>query len=138
MKIKAYYEKINNINIESWTVQKLKNFLENKNTDISFTDFAKRFIDKMINDGRDNTAVCYDNSAKSLSRYMKKENIFFNELTSKVIQGGIDSLRNSLQAKSMYPAHVKTIFNAVLLEYNDYDFNVIQIRVNPFVRIILK
>ena len=87
LKIKSYYEKINNLNIESWTVRKLKKYLENKNTDISFTDFAKRFIDKMKNDGRDNTAVCYDNSVKSLSKYMKKENIFFNDLTSKVIVG---------------------------------------------------
>ena len=133
--IKSFYDRINDLNIEKWTVQKLKNFLENKNTDISFTDFAKRFINKMKNDGRDNSAGCYERAVNSLSRYMEKDNIFFNDMTSKVIVGWIDSMRNSLRKKSMYPAHIKTIFNAGLLEYNDYDFNVIQIRVNPFVRI---
>jgi len=133
--IKSYHDKINNVNVKTWTVQELRSYLENESVDISFTDFAKQFINRLINDDRTNSAYSYKRAVKSLNTYLKKDEIFFNELTSKVISGWIDSMRNTKRAKSMYPSLVKTIFKAGLLEYNDYDYNIIKIRVNPFVRV---
>ena len=71
----------------------------------------------------------------SLKKYLEKENILFKDLTSKVIDGWIESMSGSARMKSMYPACIREIFNEAIRKYNDYDLDVIKIRTNPFVRV---
>ena len=134
LKIKEYIAKVNSVNISSWTIQELKEFLTSEYTDISFTHFANERINKMYNEGR-RAYQNYKIALTNLQRHVGKEEINFNELTSKVIQGWVDSMSDSVRKKSLYPTCVKAIFNAALREYNDYDYNVIRIRTNPFARV---
>ena len=132
--IKSYYDKLGDRKISHWTVQELKKFLLSKQGDISFTEFANERIKQLKNEGKrqgDN----YNLAVKNLYAYLGKDEVLFNELTSKVIQGWIDTMKDSRRKKSLYPACIKAIINAAIREYNDYDLDDIRIKVNPFARV---
>ncbi|MCL1937095.1 MAG: hypothetical protein FWF52_01700 [Candidatus Azobacteroides sp.] len=59
IQIKQYIEKINSVNIGGWTIQELKKFLTSEYEKISFTEFAEKYISKMIMDGRKHSAANY-------------------------------------------------------------------------------
>jgi len=59
----------------------------------------------------------------------------FNELTRRVINGWIDSMKDSIRKKSLYPACIKAIINAAIREYNDDELDNIRIKFNPFTRV---
>jgi len=132
--IKSYYEKMSGINISVWTVQELKEYLLSDKKDVSFTDFAEKRIRQLYNEGKRNH-VNYRAALNNLQQHFGKKGILFSELTSKVIQAWIDSMRESSRKKSLYPSIVKAIINAAIKEYNDYENNIIPIRFNPFLRV---
>jgi integrase len=131
IKIKSYTKKLNDFNIESWTVREVKQFLTEDKTEISFTDFAQTYIDKMRVDGRRKPAGNYTCALHSLEKHYGK-NIFFSDITSKDLRDWIESLSGTKRAKSMYPALIKKLFDEGCLEYNDYDRNIIKIPGQPF------
>lgn len=130
--IKGYMNKLNGVKTDNWTVSQVKEFILRDGSDISFTDFADEFINKMIKQGRDAPAGNYRSSVNSLKKFMRKENIFFSDITSKIIKKWIESLQETSRAKNMYPTSIKTIFDAGLEKYNDYDNGIIIIKNMPF------
>lgn len=58
----------------------------------------------------------------------------FSKLTTKFIQDWISSLASTNRAKEMYPTCIRMIYNAALEEYNDYDKNIIRIKLQPLGR----
>lgn len=131
-RIEIYTEKINRLNIMDLDCKTLIGILEEKQDDISFTDFTNKFIISMINEGRENPARNYKLSLSNLQKFLQKENITFNELTSKVIQEWLDSMSGSARKGSLYSSRVKAVFNAAIKKYNDYDLGIIRIKTNPF------
>jgi len=131
LKIKSYIDKINNTDITNWTVQELKKFLISDSVDISFSDFARKFINKMIISGRKKPAGNYTTALNSLESHYKKE-ISFSDITSKELRKWIESLSNTSRAKNMYPIIIKKLFDEGCLEYNDYDRNIFNISNQPF------
>jgi len=134
LKIKSYVDKINQTNIDNWTVQELKKYLTSESQNISFSDFAERFIEKMLVAGRKKPAANYKCSLNSLEAYYGKK-LHFSDITSKEIRKWIDSLSTTARAKQMYPNAIKTMFEEGCLEYNDYDRNIIRIANRPFMSI---
>ncbi|MDR1526412.1 MAG: site-specific integrase, partial [Dysgonamonadaceae bacterium] len=124
-------QKLNDLDIEAWTVGEIKQFLISDKTDISFSDFARKQIDQMRVDGRRKPAINYTTALNSLEKHYKK-NISFSNITSKELQTWIKTLAETKRAKSMYPSHIKKLFNDGCLEYNDYDRNIIKIPNQPF------
>jgi integrase len=131
IKIKQYMEKLNSFNIESWTVKEVKQFLTGDTSDISFSDFARKCIDKMHVEGRRKPANNYATALHSLEKHYGK-NISFSDITSKELKKWIDNLSGTKRAKNMYPAHIKKLFDDGCMEYNDYDRNIIKIPNQPF------
>jgi hypothetical protein len=76
IKIKSYTDKLNNLNIESWTVKEIKQFLTADTTDLSFSDFARKYIDKMRVSGRRKPAGNYTCALNSIEKHYGKS-IFF-------------------------------------------------------------
>jgi len=134
LKIKSYVDKINQTNIENWTVQELKKYLTSETGNISFSDFARKFIEKMQVDGRKRPAANYQTSLKSLESYYGKK-LNFSDITSRELKKWIDSLSGTARAKQMYPNAIKTMFDEGCMEYNDYDRNIIRISNRPFVSV---
>lgn len=130
--IKSYVDKINLVNIDCWTVQELKKYLTEETGNISFSNFARKYIDKMKVEGRNKPADNYKTALNSLESFYNKKNIYFSDITSKQIKTWIEALSQTARAKQMYPTNIKKIFEEGCLEYNDYDRNIIKITNQPF------
>ena len=126
---------MNKHDTENWTIKEVLDFLKVENQEISFTDFFKSFTNKMINAGRENPAQNFTCAINSLTRFCGKDKINFSEITSKLLNEWIESLKDTARAKNLYPLCVSTVFSAGLLEYNDYDRDNIRIKNLPFMRV---
>ncbi|MDR2057117.1 MAG: phage integrase SAM-like domain-containing protein [Dysgonamonadaceae bacterium] len=131
IKIKSYTNKLNNLNIESWTVGEIKQFLAADTADISFSDFARSYIDKMRVAGRRKPASNYMCALNSIEKHYGKS-ISFSDITSKELRAWIENLSDTKRAKNMYPATIKKLFDEGCMEYNDYDRNIFKISNQPF------
>jgi len=134
LKIKSYVDKINQANIDKWTVRELKKYLTSESQSISFSDFSRKYIDKMIVSGRKKPAANYTTALNSLEAHYGKK-LYFSDITSKEIRKWIESLSMTARAKQMYPNTIKTMFEEGCLEYNDYDRNIIRIANRPFIAV---
>lgn len=133
--IKSYYDKLNKFKTDNWTLKEVMDLIKSDSEDISFTDFFKGFTNKMINAGRENPAQNYTCAINSLIRFCGKDKLNFSEITSKLINDWIESLKDTARAKNLYPLCISTVFSAGLLEYNDYDNDNIRIKNLPFMRV---
>jgi integrase len=131
MKIKSYIQKLNDLNIDTWTIKEIKKYLTEDAVSISFSDFARKYIDKMQVDGRRKPAGNYACALHSLEKYYGR-NITFSEITSKDLRKWIESLSGTARAKNMYPIAIRKLFDDGCMEYNDYDRNIIKISNQPF------
>lgn len=130
--IREYINKLNGVNINNWTVSQVKELILRDGSAISFTNFADKFIKEMISHGRGTSASNYQSSVNSLKKFMGRDEISFSDITSKIIKKWIKSLEETSRAKNMYPTSIKTIFDAGLEEFNDYDNGIIIIKNRPF------
>jgi site-specific recombinase XerD len=133
--IKSYYDKLNNVNHDDWSLREVIEFLNRDSEDVSFNDFFKKFTDKMKREGRVNPASNYTSALNSLKSYAGKDKFNFSDITSKLINGWIESMKTTARAKNLYPICISTVFSAGLLEYNDYDRDIIRIKNQPFMRV---
>lgn len=130
--IKGYIEKLNNEKIEHWSVLDVADFLKGENRGISFSNWCRTFYNRMYNEGRDGTAKNYKYAICRLEEFGRKENLLFSDITSRLINDWIDSMKHTNRAKNMYPKAIKTMFIAGCNEYNDYDRNILKITHQPF------
>lgn len=134
-RIKNFMQILNQKNTENWSVKEIAEYLEADGEDISFTDFANKYIAKLVNADRYQTSKGYKASLKSLQKHLGNDNIMFRQLTHSSILGFIESLMHTASAKATYPVCIKTMFNAACDEYNDYDRDIIKIKTQPFRKI---
>lgn len=131
IKINDWLRKLNLEDTANWTVKEIIHFISLGSTKTPFISFCNKFIDNLINGGRDKSAKNYSNALSSFSKYFDK-NITFQDLTSKNITSWIQTLIDTRRAKEMYPVAIRTMFDAGCYEYNDYDKNIIRISNQPF------
>ena len=134
-RISNYAEKMNLINAKELDCKSLIELLTNDATDLSFSEYANTFLIEMYNQNRENPARNYKLAVSSLHNYLNKTEILFKHLTSKVIGEWIESMKDSARKKSLYPSCIRSIFNSAIKKYNDYDYDIIRIRTNPFARV---
>lgn len=134
-KILEYTERLNKKNIEHWTVKEVTEFLTSGNDDICFSDYARSFIAKMIDNGQERNAKNYTLALQHLERFTGTTQIMFSHFTSQLMNRWIKSLEQTHRAKEMYPICMRQVFKAAQLEYNDYDTGVIRIKTNPWVKV---
>lgn len=129
--IMEWQTKLNREDISSWSVKDVVSFLENDNTSIPFIPYCQKFIDKMINEGREKSASNYIRAKNSFEQFFNK-NISFQEINTNDLTKWIKSLKDTARAKETYPKCIKAMFDAGCLEYNDYNKNIIRIASRPF------
>lgn len=132
--MKDYYDKLNKVDTKKWDVKQIVEYLTGDG-EISFTDFFKKKRNEMINAGRDSSAESYQLAYNSLSKEIGKDEFNFSHIKSNVLRKWIKSLSGTSRAKNLYPTLMKAIFEEGLLEYNDYEDDIIRIKGNPFVPI---
>ena len=131
IRIKEYLDKLNMRDIESWSVQKVVEYISGGDK-VLFYPYCKEFIKDMRKDGRNKTADGYEDAIKSFSKHFTNESLTFQDIKQKDLKAWIGTLQGTARAKEKYPSNMKAIFDAGCDKYNDYEDNVIIIGNKPF------
>ena len=134
-KISRFVEILNKQDISSWTIDEVVNYLKSGTADICFSDYARDYQSKMIQEGHARNARTYELAYQNLERYIGTTKVMFSHLTSTVITRWIESLSHTARAKEQYPVCVRQIYKKALLDYNDYDAGIIRITNNPWPKV---
>ena len=134
-RIIEYMNRLNRVDTENWSVSEVIAYLTNGDNDISFSEYARKHRDKMINNGQERNAKNYTLAVQHLERFAGTGNVMFSQLTSSFVERWIESLKNTHRAKEMYPVCVRQIFKAALKDFNDYDNGIIRIKTNPWMKV---
>ena len=134
-RISRYVEILNQQDISSWSIDDVVNYIKSGTADICFSDYAREYQSKMIQEGHARNARTYELAYENLERYIGTTKVMFSHLTSTVITRWIESLANTARAKEQYPVCVRQIFKQALLDYNDYDAGIIRITANPWPKV---
>lgn len=134
-KISQYMDILNKKDISKWTVDEVVKFLLEGTSDISFSDYAREYQAKMIQDGHARNARTYELAYQNLERYAGTTRLMFSHMTSTFITRWIKTLSNTARAKEQYPICVRQIYKQALLDFNDYDTGMIRITTDPWYKV---
>lgn len=136
--IKVYSERLNLLDITNWDVDEVVSYLQNIDEDISFSKYARKYVrDMAIYRGMERNSKNYKWAYQSLEKFAGTDDIKFSKLTTKFIQDWMKTLEKTSRAKEMYPVCIRMMYNAAIEEYNDYDKNIIRIKLQPFRKITI-
>ena len=133
-RICEYQDRLNRVNIEHWTTDQVVEFLTKADDDLCFSDYAMKHIDRMIDRGQVRNAKNYKLALQHMERFFGTTKIMFSQLTTRNMQGWIKSLETTSRSKEMYPVCMRQVFRAAVEELNDYDNQIMRIKVNPWIK----
>lgn len=131
-KILEYQERLNRHDISEWTGAQVVDFLTTAEETVSFSDYARKHIDRLIDNNQERSAKNYKLALQHLERFFGTTKVKFAQLTSVNVNKWVLSLNGTARAKEMYPVCIRQIFRAAVNELNDYDTGVIKIKTNPW------
>lgn len=135
--ITKWVDMLNRYDISNLTVEQVRDILLTPSNDLCFSDFAREYIEKISNTHQPRTIELNKASLIALEKFAGSNKIMFSQMTTTFVQSWIDSLSHFKRVKETYPVTIKTIFKAGLLKYNDYDNDIIRIKVNPWLKVII-
>ena len=130
-----YIDRLNKVDTSTWSAQDVVKFLKEGTSDVCFSDYARQYQAKMIQEGHARNARTYELAYQNMELYAGSNKIMFSHITSSFINGWIKSLSSTARAKEQYPVCVRQIFKQALLDYNDYDTGLIRITTNPWPKV---
>ena len=134
--IDRYYNTLNRIDTQDWTVYEIVDYIQKGKEGISFSLYARKHIEKMIARGQERTARDYKWALFSLEKFAGGDEIMFSQLTYSFLSRWIDSLSQTARSKNKYPINIRQIHKAAMLEYNDEERG-IQLITNPWPKITI-
>ncbi len=130
-----YNSKLNAVDTRNWTARMVVDYLEKGDEDVCFSDYARRHIDRLIDNGQERNARNYQLALQHMERFFGTTKVKFSQLTSTNMANWIKSLAHTNRAKEMYPVCMRQVFRAAIAELNDYDLGLIRIKTNPWVKV---
>ena len=97
--IDSYYKQLNQIDSTNWTTSEIVKYLTEFNNDLSFSDYARKHIDKLISRGQERTSRNYKWALNHMERFAETDNIMFSRLTSAFLNRWIESLSTTNRCK---------------------------------------
>lgn len=134
-KITHWMDRLNRVESERWTVREVVEYLMSEETDVSFSDYARKYRDRMIDSGMERTAKNYRYAYEHLERFTGTNRLNFSQLTTAFLQTWIKTLEHTHRAKEKYPICIRQIYKSAMLEMNDEERGIVKIKVNPWPRI---
>ncbi len=134
-RIIEYNNRLNRHDTSRWSLQQVLEFLRTEDSDLCFSDYARGFVDRMFEEGKEKTSRNYLMALQHLERFCGTNKVMFSDLTSSVVARWLETMRNTQSAKEKYPTYIRTMFYGAMREYNDYDTGVIRIKTNPWVKV---
>ncbi len=133
--VESWIFKLNKVDTTSWSAEQVRDYLLKNDADVCFSDFAREYILELTDTLKPGSIQNYVNTLNSLEKYCHSDKVMFSELSTTLVQGWIDSMKDSKSKKSYYPLFLKKIFKMGVTKYNDYDNDIIRIKVNPWNRV---
>ena len=130
-----YNERLNRTDTRNWTARMVVDYLQKGDEDLCFSDYARRHIDRLIDNGQARNARNYELALQHMERYFGTTKVKFSQLTSTNVAKWIKSLEKTNRAKEMYPVCMRQVFRAAIEELNDYDTGLIRVKTNPWVKV---
>lgn len=130
-----YSEFINSLDVVPADVNELINILLSESEDLCFSDYARKHIRGLINNGQERNSRNYIAALNHIERYFGTTKVMFSQLTSSSVTMWIKTLEKTARAKEQYPVCMRQVFKAAVMEYNDYDCGIIRIKTNPWVKV---
>lgn len=131
-----YMKKLNLVaDIHDWTCRMIVDYLLHDDEDLCFSDYARKYIDNIIDEGKDRNAHVYKVALQHLESFLGTTKVKFSQLTSKVVEQWIKSMEGTKRIKELYPVCIRHMFRAAVEEYNDYDTGSIRIKTNPWIKV---
>lgn len=130
-----FNDRLNRKDISTWTTVQVVDFLNHRDDDICFSDYARKHVTRMIARGQTRNARNYEMAYQHLERYAGTNKVKFSQLTSTFVNGWIQSLEQTKRAKEMYPVCMRQVFKEAVDELNDYDNGIIRIKTNPWAKV---
>lgn len=132
--IDQYYNTMNRIDTQDWTVKEIVDYIQKGKDGISFSMYARKHIEKMKARGQERTSRDYKWALYSLEKFAGDNEIMFSQLTYSFLSRWIDSISQTARSKNKYPINIRQIHKAAMLEYNDEERG-IQLITNPWPKI---
>lgn len=101
--IDHYYTQLNQVDSSNRSVSEIVNYVTEFNTDLSFSEYARKHIWKLIESGNERTSRNYKWGLQHMERFAEIDNIMFSRLTSSFLNQWIDSLATTTRSKEQYP-----------------------------------
>ena len=134
--IDQYYNTLNRIDTQDWTVKEIVDYIQKGKDGISFSMYARKHIEKMKARGQERTSRDYKWALYSLEKFAGGNEVMFSQLTYSFLSRWIDSLSQTARSKNKYPINIRQIHKAAMLEYNDEERG-IQLITNPWPKITI-
>lgn len=132
--IDNYYNILNRIDTQDWTVKEIVDYIQKGKDGISFSAYARKHIEKMIVRGQERTSRDYKWALYNLEKFAGGNEVMFSQLTYSFLSRWIDSLSQTARSKNKYPINIRQIHKAAMFEYNDEERG-IQLITNPWPKI---
>lgn len=129
--IESYYKRLNQIDTSNWTVSEIVSYVTELNNELSFSDYARKHIEKLIGRGQERTSRNYKWALNHMERFAETDNILFSRLTSAFLNRWIESLSTTNRCKEQYPVCIREAYKAAMKEYNDEERGIIRLK-NPW------
>ncbi len=134
--IDSYYTQFNQIDTSNWTTSEIVKYLTEFNNDLSFSDYARKHIDKLISRGQERTSRNYKWALNHMERFAQTDNIMFSRLTSAFLNRWIESLSETNRCKEQYPVCMREVYKAALKEFNDEELGIVRLK-NPWSNVVI-
>ena len=108
--INKWVEKLNKVDSKDWTVLQVRDYLLKSDQELSFSDFARSYINSLYDELQEGTIRTYANSLQSLEKFAGSQKILFSQLTVPFVNSWLDSLSAI--------AHVRAPIRYLLRKYS--------------------
>lgn len=126
--IDKFYTRLNQVDSSNWSASEVLQFVQYFDKDMSFSDYARKHIDKLIARGQERTSRNYKWAIQHMERFALTDNIMFSRLTSAFLNRWIEALAETNRCKEQYPVCMREVYKAALKEFNDEELGIVKIK----------
>lgn len=101
--IVTWLDALNRQDTSAWTARQVAEFLKNLNEDLSFSEYARRHIDRMIDNRQERSAKNYKLALQHLERFFGTTQVKFSQLTSVNVRKWIRDVERHGKSKGDVP-----------------------------------
>ena len=129
--IEKFYNMLNQVDASTWSANEVLTYVTDYGKDLSFSDYARAHIEKLIKRGQERTSRNYKWSLQHMERFAGTDNIMFSRLTSAFLNRWIESLSTTTRSKEQYPVCMREVYKAARREFNDEERGILKLK-NPW------